>query len=343
LTPAARQMMIDGLPFATRESNGKLHPFQSQFLAIVNDTLVELKQDAERRQGEHKNKLELLEKQVEESRAAREEAMKNVENTTQLVQEKASELKECEQISQEIEKEHEQMLKIKNEEDERRAELDTSKVEVTSILEGPFHLLLEGKCGEGEPITVAVKAVDTFLRHIGTEPALVAAAVRALAVTPASRRDFDALTISCVKQTLETRLNEANTLLDDHQSKYRSVAAEQLGLWALLDQEKSHVAAARAVLVDAEVSLVKAQDLWSSAGKEVKAKSDAVSQQLCERVILDDMVKEIAGATEAAARLAAFNYEAITLAAVAPDASVPNASAADIAGSMDVSMAAPNS
>jgi len=209
-------------------------------------------------------------------------------------------------------------------------------------------LLLAGKCEEEEPIAAAVKAVDTFLRRVETEPALVAAAVRALEVKPDSRRDFDALTISCVKQTLETQLNKVNTLIDDHQPKYRSVAAEQLGLWALLDEEKGRVAAARGVLVDMEVSLTTAKQLYSNAGKEVKAKSDAINQQLCEQVILDDMVREIAGAHAAVARLADFNYEAITpmdvveesVVAAAPDASLPGTSAADTAVSVDVSMAA---
>jgi hypothetical protein len=347
LNRETRQMVIDGLPPAIRASSGKLHPFQSQYLAIVNEMLVELSQDAERRQHEHKGKLDLLKNQVEERMAANEAAVKKIEDAKRLVQEKTSELKECEKTTQEIEKEHEQMLDIRTKEEERRAELDTCKAEVTSILEGPFQLLLEGEC-EGEPLAMAVKAVDAFLKRIGTEPALVAAAVRALAVKPDSRRDFDVLTISHVKQTLETQLNKVNTLIDDYQPKYRSVAAEQLGLWALLDEEKSILAAAKAALVDAEVSLMTAQELCSSAGKEVKARSDAVSQQLCEQVIVDDLVKEIAGAHGAAARLAAFDYEAITpmevveesVAAAAPDASAPDTSAVDTAGSVDVSMAA---
>jgi len=341
LTHAARQMVINGLPPATRVSGGKLHPFQSQFLTIVKDTLVDLTRDAERRQVEHEDKLELLKKQMEEGTVAREAVGKDVEKATQLVQEKTNALIEIEKLTREIEYEHEQLLKSKIEEDERRTELDTSKGEVTSILEGPFQLLLQGECGEAKDITAAVGAVETFLKRIGTEPTLVAAAVRALAVKPDSRRDFDALTISCIKQTLETQLNKVSTLIDDHHSKHRSVAAEQLGLWALLDEEKSRVTAARAELVDVEVVQSTAKTLCSNAEKEMKARKDAINQQLCEKVIVDDMVREIAGAHAAVARLADFNYEAITpmeaveesAVAAAPDASGPDTSA-------DVSMAA---
>lgn len=345
LTRAARQMVIDGLPHATRASGGELHPLQGQFLAIVNDMLVKLSQDADRRQGEHKSKLDLLKNQVEEGTAANEAAVKKVEDAKRLVQEKTNEMKECEKTTQEIAKEHEAMLGMKCQEEERRAELDTNKAEVTSILEGPFQSLIEGEC-EGEPLALAVKAVVAFLNRIGTEPALVAAAVRALAVKSDSRRDFDALTFSHVKQTLETQLKKVNTLIDDHQPQYRSVAAEQLGLWALLDEEKAGLAAAKAALVDAEVGLMTAQELCSSAAKEVKAKSDAVSQQLCEQVILEDMVTEIAGANGAAARLAAFNYETLApmevveeaVAAAAPDATAPDTSAAEAAAAADAPM-----
>mmetsp|Transcript_103652 Transcript_103652/g.200851 ORF Transcript_103652/g.200851 Transcript_103652/m.200851 type:complete len:366 (+) Transcript_103652:47-1144(+) len=335
LTRAARQMMIDGLPPATRVGTDKLHPLQGQFLAIAKETLDELKQDAERRQSEHEGKSESLTKQSEECKAAREAATTKVEEAKVLVQEKTKELKECEKVTDEIEKEHEEVLKQKVEEDERRAELDTSKAAVTSILEGPFQLLLEGKCDEDKSIT----SLEVFLKQIHAEPTLIAAAVRALVVKPDSRREFDVLTISCVKQALETQLNKVNAMIDDHQFKHRSVTAEQLGLWALLDQEKARVAAARASLVDVEISLMTAQELCNNAEKEVKAKSDAASQQLCEKVIVDDMIREIAGAHEAAARLAAFNYETVRLAA-APDASAPETATADAAGSVDVSMAA---
>jgi len=351
LPKPARQMMIDGLPPATRASGGTLHPFQSQFLASVKDTLVEVNEDAARRQGEHKDKFELMQKEVDVAKAAHEAAEKKVVDATQLMQAKKSELQELEKTTAEIEKEHEVMLKVKTEEDERRAELDISKAEVTSILEGPFQGLLEGTCDEGEPVAKAVEDVEAFMKKIQAEPVLIAAAVRALAVKPDSRGEFDSLTIPCVKQALDTHLDKVNTLIDEHHSKHRSVSAEQLGLWALLDQEKYRVSGARGALVDAEIGLTSAQDECSNACKEVTAKSDAVSMQRVTLVVLDDLVKEIISAQEAVARLAVLDYTAGTsmevdegsAAATGADASAPTTSAAETAGSEDVSMAAATS
>merc|ERR1711933_79986 len=156
----------------------------------------------------------------------------------------------------------------------------------------------------------ALQAVKTFLKNIHTEPALVAAAAKALANKPDARGEFDLFTLSSVKETLETEMNNINTLISEHQPRYESVTAEQLGLWALLDHERDRKAKAQASLAEMELSLKSAQEVCTSAQKEFAARSEAVSEKVCEHVVVDNMAKELVSAREAAARLAAFCYEA---------------------------------
>jgi len=327
LAPAARQLVVEGLPHAIRVNHGKPHVFQSRFIAIVADMLSELSRDTEQKQGTHKATLELLEKQVEEVQAEYAAAKKAMEDATLQAQEMAEQLKDCEEATKSTQVEHEQILQEKNLVDEHQNELETLKVALTSTLEGPFLLLMEGQYDAGH-IEIALEAVGTLLKKIGTEPALVAAAAKALGNKPAARGEFDLLTLSCVKQTLETEMNKIDTLIADHQPKCHSVTAEQLGLWALLDHERARKTEAQASLAKMELSLKSAQDVCTNAQKECTARSEAVSHKLCEHVIMDNMAKELVWAREAVARLAAFCYEAA------------DTSTADTVETLDVSMAA---
>jgi len=310
LAPAASKVMIEGLPHAIQVNRGKPHPFQSRFISIVADMLGELSRDTEQKQGSHKTQLELLEKQVEESRAAHTAAMKAKEDATRQAHEMATQLKEWAEATQLTQAEHQQALHEKTKVDKRQTELESSKEYATSTLDGPFRLLLEGQHDEVAPIKTALEDVKTFLRGMGTEPALVAAAVRALGNKPADRGEFDSFTVSCVKDAFETEVSKINTLIADHQSKYESVTAEQLGLWALLDHERARNTAAQASLAEMELSLKAALDLCTSSQQEITARSENFSQKICEKVIVDNVVKELVSANEAVARLAAFSYEA---------------------------------
>jgi len=327
LTPADRQMMIQGLPHAIRVKDGKPHDFQSRFIAIVTDMLNSLSRDTEQKQGDVNANLEMFQKQVEEGKAAHAAATKVMEDATLQAQEMAAKVKDCEEAAKLTQFEHEQVLQEKIQVDERHNALETMKAEGTSTLEGPFQLLLEGQCDDSGHVESALEAVQTFLNKIGTEAALVAAAARALANKPAARGEFDLFTLSSVKQTVETEMSKVNALIADHQSKYDSVTAEQLGLWALLDHEREQKTAAQASLTKAELSLQSAQDLCTSTQKEYTARSEAVSRLLCQQVVVDNMAKELVSAHEAAARLAAFCYE------------TADTSLADTVETADVSMA----
>jgi len=327
LAPSAKQVMIEGLPHAIRVNDGKPHPFQSQFIGIVTDLLNELSRDTEPKLRAHTNSLEVLEKQVEEGKAAYDAAMMAMEDVNRQTQEMSAHLKECEEAIKVTQVEHEQSLLEKNEVDETKNALEISKAKATSILEGPFQLLLEGQCGEAGH-KEALNAVKVFLKNLRTEPALIAAAAKALANKPADRGEFDLFTLASVKQTIETEIDKNNTLISDRESRYESVTAEQLGLWALLDHERDRKTKAQASLAEMELSLKSAQDLCTSAHKELAARSEAVSQKLCERVLVDNMAKDLVSAREAVARLAAFCYE------------TADTSTADTAEALDVSMAA---
>jgi len=327
VAPAARQLVVEGLPHALRVNHGEPHAFQSQFIAIVADMLSELSRDTEQKQGTHKATLELLEKQVEEVKAAYAAAKKAMGDATLQAQEMAEQLKDCEEATKLTQVEHEQVLQEKNLVDEHQNELETLKVALTSTFEGPFQLLMDGQCDAGH-IEIALEAVGTLLKKIGTEPALVAAAAKALGNKPAARGEFDLLTLSCVKQILETEMNKIDTLIADHQPKWHSVMAEQLGLWALLDHERARAQDVCTSARTVELSLKSAQDVCTSAQKESLARSEAVSHKLCEQVIMDNMARELVSARETVARLAAFCYEAA------------DTSTADTVETLDVSMAA---
>mmetsp|Transcript_17984 Transcript_17984/g.35178 ORF Transcript_17984/g.35178 Transcript_17984/m.35178 type:complete len:334 (+) Transcript_17984:54-1055(+) len=308
LTPAVRQLMIEGLPHAIRVNNGKPHVLQSRFITIVADMLREMSRDTDQKLGAHKTQLELLEKHVEEGTAANDAAMKAMEDATRQTQELATQLKEREEATQLTQLEHEQALREKALVDERQAELEMSKADATSTLDGPFQLLVEGQSDEPGHIKTALETIKGLLKRIGTEPALVAAAGSALGNKPAARGEFDVFTIECVKQTLEMEVSKISALIADHQAKYESVTAEQLGLWALLDHERARQAAAQASHAEMELHLATAQSLHTSTQQELTARSNAVSQKVCEHVVVDQMAKELGCAHEAVVRLAAFCY-----------------------------------
>lgn len=334
LPPGARQMLVEGLPHAIKVHSEKRHLFQEQFIFVLREALLDISKAAEARQAESRAAVENSKKYVEEGATGHQEAISAYEAAAALVTEKMQEHAKCEAAAHVTRQEHEQLLLAKNNVDERQSELYTLKAEVSSILDGNLHMLLDAGCDNESVLDSTLDAVQQYLKNIDAEPALIAAATRALRCKPESRHAFDKLTVSSVLEVLNAEASRIDALIMQHQPEQDDVTAEQLGLWALCDRESDQEKAASAALADAEMNKKTAAALRDGYLADISVRESAVSKRLCEQVIAEEKFKQVSNALEAVERLVAFSYDAKADTVGSVDVSM-----ADTTGSVDVQMA----
>lgn len=334
LPSVARQMLVEGLPHAIKVHGEKRHSFQEQFMLVLRDALLEISKAAEARLAESRAAVETSKANVEEGATAHQEAISAYEAAAALVTEKIQEHTKCEAAANVTRQEHEKLLLAKHSVDERQSELHTLKAEVSSILDGNFRMLLDVGCEDESVLDSTLDAVQQYLKKIDAEPALIAAAMRALRCKPESRHAFDNLTVSSVLEVLNAEASRIDLLIMQHQPEQDDVTAEHLGLWALCDRESDQEKAASAALADAEMNKKAAAALRDSSLADISVRENSVSKRLCEQVIAEEKVKHVSHALEAVERLVAFSYDAKVDTVGSVD--VPMA---DTTGSVDVQMA----
>lgn len=347
LPAAARQMLLEGLPHAVKVPGDKRHSFQEQFVLVFREALLEISKAAKVSRAASEAAVEASKAKVEEALTAHREAISGYEAAESVVTERIREHAACSAAANLTRFEHERVLRIQTKADERHGELHTLKAEVSSILEGNLRTVLDVGSEDESVLDSTVDAVQQYLRKLGAEPALVAAAMGALRCKPESRQAFDKLTASSLEEVLRAEASRIDVLLMQHQPEQEQVSAEQVGLWALLDRESQREQAASLALADAELSKKLAAAARDGTLADISVKEAEVSQRLCEQVLAEERVKELGHALEAVERLVAFSYEAEAKADAAGPADVPMAHAAgpaevpraDTAGSADVQMA----
>merc|ERR1712048_878960 len=168
-----------------------------------------------------------------------------------------------------------------------RAVVKRKKEEVDSIA-----MALQ-KYEEGEMQEPPTEEVITYLKEVGEDNVLIAAAPAALQQPPSKRRSFDVITMGEIRKVLSKNAEALSTEMGAGAPSEAYASTEALGAWAIMDTTEDRVKEAQVALAQAKTALAKARKAEASAMAVVEAKNLVTSTALAHRTLAEEKVKEV--------------------------------------------------
>jgi len=296
-----KMLLLEGLPHATME--GCAHPYQKEFMALAGGVLEGCKTSQVAALRGIETELEAAEGALEAIKATEGDAIKILDEATAGVATAEAAAATAMQAVEAAEGEH-----AKTEKDgaaflKERENLQQDRSRVAAIVEGPLKMLLEGGWDDEEMMTEANEAVQGMLEEMCSDKVILSAAPLALAVKPASRAQYDSMTIELVSKLLADHLASLDEQLRASEAEEVETKAEILGLWAIADCARDGSAVEAATLADAQAKERLAKKEVEASRKRAKAQDEEVAVHSSKRTRLVARLAEVDEAVAATGRL----------------------------------------
>lgn len=300
---AVKMMLLEGLPHATME--GCSHPFQKEFIALAGGVLEGCQQSEVVALADIEAELKTAESTLETMKAREIDAVKILEETSEVAATAEANEAMSIQAVEEAEKEHAATERQGEAFLKEREDMQQDRARVAAITEGSLKMLLDGGWDDEETMSGANEAVQGLLAEICSDKVVLAAASLALAAKPASRGAFDSMTINTVSKALSEHLAAIGSKLQASEAEEIETKAEILGLWAIADCARDGAAAAGAARADAQKQQRSAKKEVDIERQRAQAQDAEVAERATKRSRVMTRLAEVDEAVAATGRLAA--------------------------------------
>jgi len=299
---SAGSMLIAGLPHAIHAKASDRHAFQNELLNAVKDALESRNISLEADKVATDSKVEEEHKALETITANVESAQANQQEAMDLVTSKEQVLAAAKEQLRQWEKNHAECLPLKNSAQNEQAEKEQARDQVAAIMEGIWPCLKNGGM-DADSQADDVEMVRKLLQDIGAEATLIAAVPGALRNQPCQRSPFDDIVVGGVDQALIKRHQALSSEATALATSAEQIAAESIGLEAIVEEEKMEASAAQEALSLAKAGLTEAKKALKDAVGAVTKQEKLVASIEAEQSEIGTKMCELEFASEAFERL----------------------------------------
>jgi len=287
--PATAKMFLQALPHIF---GGERHDFQVRLASMLRETLKQAREKHTGRQVSAATSLEETNATMETLQQEKSEAEAEAANTKAIVEEKVAVLSEKVQNTATATQRHAETVQENESVGKAHKDLEESKGEIDSLVNGYLSTLLLGSWDTEEDRDDFVKPVMDYLQDMGCDKVLLAALPKALGCIPEKRGEFAKISVDEAAKRLNDKATSIANSLEESKVKFEEAKAEDLGAWAIADvardaekvaEETKNTAekVAEKATVDDKVALDKVNDIQTEVAR-IKAEQALIEAKLGE-------------------------------------------------------------
>jgi hypothetical protein len=230
--PITTKMFLHALPHIF---GGERHEFQIRLASMLREVLKQAREQQAGKQASTTTSLEETTAILEKLQQEKSEADAEAEKAKTIVEEKTTVLTEKQRIAVSEAQRHEETLIENDFVKKHYAELEASKNEIDSVVNGSLSMLVSGSWDSEEARDDYLKPVMDYLQQIGCDKVLLAALPKALGCNPEKRGDFARFSVDETVNCLNEKVASITKLLEEGAVKFEEANAENLGAWAIAE------------------------------------------------------------------------------------------------------------
>jgi len=230
--PATAKMFLQALPHIF---GGDRHDFQVRVANMLRETLKQARAKQTGKQVSEASSLEETNATMEKLQQEKSEAKAEAANAKTIAEEKAAMLSEKEQNTATATQRHEETVQGNESVAKEHKELEESKGEIDSLVNGYLSMLVSGSWDTEEARDDFVKPVMDYLQDMGCDKVLLAALPKALGCIPEKRGEFAKVSVDEAAKRLNDKAASIASSLEESKVKFEEAKAEDLGAWAIAD------------------------------------------------------------------------------------------------------------
>lgn len=287
-------MLIDGLPHAVEQADGKRHPFQEEILNFVRSNLEEGRRRAAELQDTANNNTQSAREELTVIQASCESAATAEKNAVTFRDEQATRLSEAYEETAKNEAEENRARAVSDAAKKKMEQASQDKASTAALVEGPLRMLLDAGWEEPEIRDSSITLVQQYLEAAdGVEKALIASLSGAFKRRIDERGEFDKVALDALSEVIKAR----TAFIDEELSKCTAVYDEEsnlaLGAWAMLDVAKSKEKAIAEEVAQAEAALSAASQHYLDEQIRVASQEKVIEEHLASGLNADLQVTKL--------------------------------------------------